>query len=163
MTTVNDASNELRKKLIIMVGLPRSGKSTWAKRSGNPVVNPDSIRLALHGSRFVPLAEPFVWAISVVMVRALFLAGHNTVIVDACHGTKKRRDFWINHFGYEFKVEFACLLTSADTCIQRARISRDFDIIPVIERMEREQDFRVTYGTPSLHLWTVVDYNEECL
>lgn len=41
------------KKLILTIGLPRSGKSTWAKQQGCPVVNPDSIRLALHGKAYI--------------------------------------------------------------------------------------------------------------
>ena len=82
------------KTLILTVGLPRSGKSTWARQQGHPIVNPDSIRLALHGRPFIAEAESFVWAIAKTMVRALFSAGHNTVIVDATNTTRKRRDEW---------------------------------------------------------------------
>lgn len=88
------SSPELSKSLILTVGLPRSGKSTWAKSQNVPIVCPDSIRLALHGLPFVSLAEPFVWAIAKVMVRALFISGHHTVILDACNTTQKRRDEW---------------------------------------------------------------------
>src|SRR5690554_6874569 len=31
--------------LICTVGLPRSGKTTWARKQSYPIVNPDSIRL----------------------------------------------------------------------------------------------------------------------
>ncbi len=31
-------------RLILTVGLPRSGKTTWALEQGWPIVNPDSIR-----------------------------------------------------------------------------------------------------------------------
>jgi len=91
--------------LILTVGLPRSGKTTWAKQMGVPIVNPDSIRLALHGQPFIGLAEPFVWAIAKTMVRALFLAGHDNVIVDATNTTRKRRDDWkSSSWVREFKV-----------------------------------------------------------
>ena len=81
--------------LILTVGLPQSGKSTWAKLQGYPIVNPDSIRLVLHGKPFIGEAEPFVvWAIAKVMVRALFLAGHKIVILDATNTTRKCRDYW---------------------------------------------------------------------
>ena len=75
--------------LILTVGLPRSGKSIWAKKQGIPIVNPDSIRLALHGKAFILEAEDFVWTIAYTMARALFLAGHETVIIDATNITKK--------------------------------------------------------------------------
>ena len=40
----------------------RSGKTTWARQQGVPIVNRDAIRLALHGQRFEPRAESVVWA-----------------------------------------------------------------------------------------------------
>lgn len=80
--------------LILTVGLPQSGKSTWARQQGFPIVNPDAIRLAIHGMPFVREAEPLVWVLARYMVSALFLAGHTTVILDATNTTRKRRDTW---------------------------------------------------------------------
>src|SRR5258706_417694 len=55
----------LHNTLIVMVGLPWSGKSTWAREQGNwPIVCPDEIRFALHGQRFIAEAEPWVWTIA---------------------------------------------------------------------------------------------------
>ena len=92
-------------KLILTVGLPQSGKSTWAMKQGLPIVNPDSIRLAIHGKPFIGSAEPFVWAVAKTMVRSLFLAGHKTVILDATNVTRKRRDEWKSkNWAREFHV-----------------------------------------------------------
>ncbi len=121
--------------LILTVGIPRSGKSTWARAQNLPIVNPDSIRLALHGQRFQTLSEPFVWAIATVMVRALFLAGHSRVIVDATHTTKKRREFWKDS---SWRIVFAPMDTTKDVCLKRAE--GDVEIIPVIERMALQQE-----------------------
>lgn len=119
-------------RLICTVGLPRSGKTTWAKEQGYPIVNPDSIRLALHGKAFEALAEKFVWAIAHAMVRALFLAGHDTVIVDGTNNTKKRRDEWQSK---EWKTYFKCFNADNFLCKERAVESGREDLIPVIERM----------------------------
>ena len=127
--------------LICTVGLPRSGKSTWARDRGIPIVNPDSIRLALHGQRYQVLAEDFVWAIAKVMVRALFTAGHSAVIVDATNTTRKRRDFWQDKgWNTEFKRIGAseCVNTALSDfglCIERAKAEGDADILPVFKRM----------------------------
>ena len=123
------------KTLILTVGLPRSGKTTWARQQSYPIVNPDSIRLALHGERFIGLAEKFVWAIAQVMVRALFLAGHDTVILDATNTTDKRRDEWIST---QWNVVYHVVPTSRDECIARAEAEGDEYIKPIIDKMALE-------------------------
>jgi len=135
----------MEKKLIVMVGLPRSGKSTWARAEashvGAAIVSPDAIRLALHGLRFAAEAEDHVWAIAKTMVRSLFLAGHDTVIVDATHVTKKRRDFWKPQtalLNWKWDIEFVHIPTPSDVCILRAVEEGDGAIIPVIRRMAGE-------------------------
>ena len=121
--------------LIIMVGLPRSGKSTWTKSQKPPIVNPDSIRLALHGEKYIQLAEPFVWTITKVMVRTLFITGYSTVIVDGAHTTRKRRDFWKSD---NWNCVFHRIYTKKDICIERALAKNDKDIIPIIEKMNEQ-------------------------
>jgi predicted kinase len=123
------------KTLVLTVGLPRSGKTTWAQQQGHPIVSPDQIRYALHGERYLPLAEPFVWAIAKVMARALFLAGHNTVVLDATSITRKRRDDWR---GPAWSVSFYQLSTPASVCLARGRALNDDYILPIIERMAAE-------------------------
>jgi predicted kinase len=127
-------------QLTLTVGLPYSGKTTWAKSMGFPIVNPDAIRLALYGQRFYEPAEPFVWASAFLMATALFKAGHEHVIVDATNITAKRRDAWgrINeHYG--LKV----FETSPAICIARAKLKNDEAIIPVIDRMAKEWDLPI--------------------
>lgn len=120
------------KILICTVGLPRSGKTTWARKQVHPVVNPDAIRLAIHGQKFIPEAEPFVWATAKAMVRALFLAGHRTVILDATNTTRKRRDEWRST---EWATFFRCFFESVDTCKERAVSDGRQDLVEVIDRM----------------------------
>lgn len=120
------------KILIATVGLPRSGKTTWAQSQAWPIVCPDAVRLAIHGQRFVGQAEPFVWATVKAMVSALFLAGHKIVILDATNNNRKRRAEWMRG---EWATFFKMIDTPADVCIERAKVEGDDQIIPVIERM----------------------------
>jgi predicted kinase len=132
-------------KLIVTVGLPRSGKTTWARTSGWPIVNPDSIRLAIHGQRFYGPAEPLVWATAYLMVEALRLAGHRRIVVDATNVSAKRRTEWESR--YPGAVEWKVIETSPEECIARARAEGDEAIVPVIERMAKEWDWRCASGS----------------
>lgn len=119
-------------KLIVTVGLPRSGKSTWAKEQALPIVNPDSIRLAMHGQIFAKQAEDLVWATAKIMVRALFLAGHETVILDATNLGADRRDAWRDK---NWSRKFHVFVTEPSTCKQRALSSSRPELVDVIDRM----------------------------
>ena len=139
------ANPNLKRQLVLMVGLPYSGKTAQLLTVEHddlcPVVSPDAIRLALHGERFLPTAEPWVHAIARTMVNALFLAGHAKIIVDGCHGTRKRR--WAWKFGQPqdclpWKRIYCNIPTDAETCILRATEAQDEDIIPIIQRMAEQ-------------------------
>lgn len=129
------------KTLYITVGLPRSGKSTWADKQGIPIVCPDDIRLASHGRAYIPDFEPFVWAITKVMVKAL-LARHDTVILDATNMTVKRRKQWVDD---SWDIVFVRFPVSADECIDRAIKDKRYDLIEVIRGMNETYEFISAY------------------
>lgn len=123
------------KTLICTVGLPRSGKTTWALQQAYPIVNPDAIRLAMPGQRFIDSAERFVWATAHCMIQSLFLAGHDTVILDATNNSRKRRDDWQSN---KWDTYFKVFDTSKEECLHRAHVINDEQIKPIIERMAEQ-------------------------
>ena len=122
--------------LIAFMGLPRSGKSTIAaqlsKELGAPIVRRDAIRLALHGQRFKTEAEPMVKAMSLYMIRSLFLAGHMVVICDETNYSRAARDSI--HADY-WDTQFYPVTTSPEVCKARAIATGQPDLVPVIDRM----------------------------
>jgi len=122
------------KNLICTVGLPRSGKSTWAKEQDIPIVNPDSIRLAIHGQAFVKSAESYVWAVAHTMVESLFIAGHDYIILDATNVSRRRRSEWKDK---RWDTFYKVILTPKEECIRRAVEQEYPDLVPVIERMSK--------------------------
>jgi predicted kinase len=134
------------KTLILTIGLPRSGKSTWAIDTGFPIVNRDSIRLALHGQAYIQEAEDMVTAIEMYMVKSLFLAGHNTIIIDATHLKREYRVKWENE---DWEVKHQYFDTSKVVCIQRAKNDNKEYLVPIIERMAEESD--VIFNTKRLY------------
>ncbi len=125
------------KTLVMTVGLPRSGKTTWAKKMGHPMVSPDAIRLALHGQAYVSSAESFVWAIAQTMVAALFEAGHHIVILDACNNSVRRRDAWKSRRWHRV---FEVFTASCEVCVDRACSDERDDLVKVIERMSEQHE-----------------------
>lgn len=125
------------KRLVLMIGLPRSGKSTLANKMGYPIVSRDAIRMALHGKPFLPEAEQIVTSIEEYMVRSLFIAGHNTVVVDACHVQRRQRDRWRSK---HWVREFYWVNTSPDICHDRADETDQDYLHAVIARMSKQFD-----------------------
>jgi predicted kinase len=133
---------ERSRLLRVLVGLPYSGKSTFALTLGVPIVCPDSIRMALHGERFLAPAEPLVWFVTRAMVNALFLSGHKTVVLDACNATKARRDEWLPGQTDQWdETTFDVIPTDVETCRFRAQQADDMAVLPVIDRMWSAWDF----------------------
>ena len=144
----------MEKRLIVTVGLPRSGKSTWALEQDYPIVNPDAMRLAVYGERFNASRENEVWSIVPIMINSLFLAGHDFVIFDATNVTKRRREAVRNDSLYT--CYYVAFNTPPEECIKRAIATGQEDLIPVIEKMyfsyepitpdEGEMLYKVLYG-----------------
>lgn len=125
-----------KPSLLSLHGLPRSGKSTLTAKLrsyyGAPVVNADAVRLAMHGQRYAALAEPMVFAIRQIMVRALFGAGHPLVIYDETNYSRAARDKMRSD---EWDTYYIEVDTPPDVCKERAIATGQPDLIPVIDRM----------------------------
>jgi predicted kinase len=126
------------KTLILLCGLPRSGKTTWALNTKLPTVSPDSIRIVLHGQPFIGEAEPMIWVLTRYFIKSLFSYGFPIVILDATNTTEFRRKEWLSK---EWDCKYKCFHTSKEVCIERAKQSPNGELVKVIERMSRELTF----------------------
>jgi len=146
--------------LVCLMGLPRIGKSTLARKLSNkinsPIINRDSIRLALHGHAYIHDAEPMVKVVAKLMVKSLFFAGHKTVVVDETNTTRSRRDFWT---GKDWQTQFhhvtqgKGLSHDVNVCLERAEKTQP-ELKAVIKNMAEtftylERD-EVVYDLPKL-------------
>jgi predicted kinase len=121
-----------------MVGLPRSGKSTKSKELGFPIVESDAIRKALGTYPFDEAQEYLTGDYMDTMVKALFYAGHNNVILDSTNITKKERDSWLSD---KYHCQYYFIDTEKDVCIARAKeLNQDY-LIPVIIKMSSKKDW----------------------
>ena len=130
----------MKPQLILMMGYPRSGKTTRALEMGHPIVSADAIRLALHGQPFIESAEPYVHAIERTMVEALFLTGHTHVVLDSCHNRRKRRDPWKDE---RWQRTYCVMHVSPTICIGRVRAVGGPDeerLVKTINRMHKQRE-----------------------
>ena len=134
---MNSGDDKGEREVYLLVGLPRSGKSTVAKLLKIPIVSKDAIRLSVHGTSFRAEMESYVHGLCDLMVASLFNAGHKRVLVDECHVSLTSRERWVE-IGYTVKLIYA--ETGLEECIKRAIASGQDYLVPVIKRMNRNFD-----------------------
>lgn len=134
------------KEVCILVGLPNSGKTTYANKhkKNYVVISADQVRKLVYGQKFFEGGEPLVWAIRNIALKMLMEQGKN-ILIDETNTTVERREPIIElaqEYGYTIKAVF--FNVSKEECISRARKEGNDTIIPIIERMANQLQ------TPSL-------------
>jgi predicted kinase len=84
-----------RKKLIVLVGLPGSGKSKWAAEQDAGVLSSDAVRELLTGSAEDQSVNRLVFPTLRNLLAARVKAGMAATILDATSLTPKERRSWV--------------------------------------------------------------------
>ena len=137
---------EKNLKIIVLVGLPASGKSTWSKNYllSHPdfvVVSRDSFRYMLKNS---PVTEPKVEKAITDLVRYTTIRSLNAklnVILDATNLRMSDINEHISDFGDYADIEFMLFDVPAKTCIERDKNRQNQAGEEVIKRMDK--DFQI--------------------
>ena len=140
---MNDLDKPARRQLIVTVGLPRSGKSTWVdrfidtdKEMNYQVICADDIRLGM-GFQFDSKFEPVVWTVHHFALRAALERGYS-VIVDSCNTTVPGiRKYAQIAKEYDYQLVILRINTPLDTCLAR---NKGDGAVPdnVIRRMDKQ-------------------------
>lgn len=125
-------------RIIAMIGLPLSGKTTIARKAcshaSRTILHLDTIRKAVHRGTMLrdkkseeKTREAVEW-----IVQALDLSGNRTLIIDDYNLTRWHRDF-VRSLGKE--VAFYNCATSVEKCCERARLADDPGLQLLINEM----------------------------
>lgn len=125
-------------KLYFTMGLARSGKSTWIKdfKLKNPriiVLSGDDFRYAVYNKRFEFVGEALVRGTLLTAARAL-LIGDNDVLVEDTNTSMKSVQELLN---IDENAKAFFFTTPLETCLERAVLTGQPDLIPSIRRMQR--------------------------
>ena len=120
-------------RLLVLVGLPGCGKSTWARDQGLPTVSSDAMRHLLADDITNQSIHKQVFAAMRYLIRQRIALGRPVTCVDATHLTPKERRPYFRIKGC--RIEAVYFQVSVDVCQQRNAL-RDRVVPPdVIERM----------------------------
>jgi predicted kinase len=78
-------------KIVVLVGLPGSGKSTWLERSGFTAISSDEIRRLLADDATDQTIHRRVFATMRFLIRQRLAVGRAVTYVDATHLTPRER------------------------------------------------------------------------
>lgn len=108
-------------KLVMMKGLPGSGKSTEAfrlvKEEGYKRVNKDDLRAMIDGGKWSKDNEPLIKSIEGEMTRILLKRGFNVVVDDTNFGWEESWEQIAKIYEADFEIKF--IDTPIDECIKR--------------------------------------------
>lgn len=122
-------AKQATRTLILVLGLPYSGRRAWALDMGFPVVDRSSVcRALLDGKRDTIACLPRVRTMMIEMVWSLFAAGHEKVclIDDAAYCSRTERAVWSGLGAAQsdpdmaFRTVVFVMDTAPDVCIESA-------------------------------------------
>jgi predicted kinase len=127
-------------KLLVMIGCPRSGKSTfsneWVDEYGHDgpprvIICADDFRLALHGHRYAGAAEKLVFTHVYYATKALLSRGFHVLLDETSTSELSIR----SALELDINADYILIDTPKAVCIERAHLTNQSDLVPVIERI----------------------------
>lgn len=111
-----------RPRIVVLVGLPGSGKSTYLERMGVTALSSDAVRQLLADDPNDQSIHPTVFAVLRYLLRARLAIGRPVTYLDATHLTPGERQPYIRiGEAYDCAVEALFFDVPVEACLERNR------------------------------------------
>lgn len=142
-------SLEALEPIVIMVGLPRSGKTTFVekylKRYDYIILSSDQLRLSLYKEVFIKERESEMWSMFREMYN-YFIQTKSNIIIDSTNLSYENRKYYMD-IARENKYDITIIHidTPKDICISRCTDEKLIDVINYMENI-KDYDFSGAFG-----------------
>lgn len=116
-------------KIVVLVGLPGSGKSTWLERNGATGLSSDAIRRLLADDETVQTIHDRVFQTLRYLLRQRLALGRPVTYIDATNLTPAERAPYIG-MGKSYGAEVEALFFDAPLAVCRERNARRHRVVP---------------------------------
>lgn len=126
--------------IILPVGFPASGKTTWAKKQKAPIISPDDWRYTNGRYAFDPSREPYIWRHALARLGNT-AQSNDTIIFDAINTRRVGRQAVLTVAKQKAqKVHAIVICTPWQVCVKRNAKRKDSKRVPdeAMERMRKE-------------------------
>ena|SRR5579884_1759816 len=127
LSYMRDSDSPVRRtssgeRLVVLVGLPGSGKSTWAARQAETAISSDEMRRLLADDPTDQTIHRRVFAAMRYMARVRHEVGRRTTLIDATNLSRRERRQWIALAGLlDCEAEAIFFDTPPEVCMARNR------------------------------------------